>query len=95
MAVAWSAITGAVTTNAALKTALDAKQATSQRGKANGYAPLDANNKVPDTHLPSTAPITDAAEAYTDTAVATLAAAIATRLLKLDGGHADTVYTGA
>lgn len=37
---------------------LDAKQATSEKGQANGYASLDANSKIPSSQLPAIA-ITD------------------------------------
>ncbi len=36
-----------------LQTALDAKQAVSARGVANGYAPLDSTGKVPAVNLPA------------------------------------------
>jgi GDSL-like Lipase/Acylhydrolase family len=39
--------------NTDVQTALDAKQATNQKGQPNGYAPLDGNKQVPAANLPS------------------------------------------
>jgi hypothetical protein len=47
--------TQAISTVTGLQTALDAKQATSAKGVANGYASLDANGKVPVTQIPQSA----------------------------------------
>ncbi len=49
--VDWSNIVGLIADNEALKTALDNKQSRSQKGKANGYAPLDAEGMIPTPHL--------------------------------------------
>lgn len=53
---AFSALTGAPTDNTALSTALGAKEATANKGAANGYAPLDSGSKVPTANLPSGLP---------------------------------------
>ena len=47
----WANIIGPIANNEALKTALDNKQSRSQKGKANGYAPLDAEGMIPAPHL--------------------------------------------
>lgn len=45
--------TQAISTVTGLQTALDAKEATANKGVANGYAELDANGTVPSAQLPS------------------------------------------
>ena len=46
--------TQAISTISGLQSALDAKESTSNKGVANGYAPLDSNSKVPVANLPDT-----------------------------------------
>jgi hypothetical protein len=50
-AMVWSAI--AIADIATLQANLDSRQATSQKGVANGYAPLDSAAKVPIVNLPT------------------------------------------
>lgn len=45
----------AISTVTGLQTALDAKQASSAKGQANGYASLDGSGKVPSAQLPDIA----------------------------------------
>jgi len=45
--------TQAITTITGLQTALDSKEATANKGQANGYASLDGSAKVPASQLPS------------------------------------------
>lgn len=52
--VDWGSIIGNIASNAALLQALNGKQNTSEKGKAEGYAPLDENKKIPDAHIPTT-----------------------------------------
>ena len=49
----WGAIVGNIASNNALKTAFDGKQNTSEKGRENGYAPLDENIKIPAAYLPT------------------------------------------
>ncbi|HET8686448.1 MAG TPA: hypothetical protein VFM18_07260 [Methanosarcina sp.] len=46
--------TQAISTIVNLQTTLDAKEVSANKGAANGYAPLDANSKVPTANLPDT-----------------------------------------
>lgn len=52
---AWGDITGTLADQTDLQAALDAKQATSQKGQANGYAELDASGLVPIGQIPGAA----------------------------------------
>lgn len=51
-AAVWGAITGTLSSQTDLQTALTGKQATSEKGNANGYASLDGTGKVPAAELP-------------------------------------------
>ena len=50
--IAWGDIVGSIATNQALTAALNSKEVKNNRGVADGYAPLDADAKVPARHLP-------------------------------------------
>ena len=52
VAIAWGDIVGSIATNQALTAALNSKEVKKNRGVAGGYAPLDADAKVPALHLP-------------------------------------------
>jgi hypothetical protein len=52
ISVAWSDITGAISGNSTLSTALSGKQDTSAKGAASGYVGLNASTKVDATYLP-------------------------------------------
>lgn len=49
----WGEITGTLSNQTDLQTALNLKISTSTKGAANGVAPLDSNSKVPAANLPS------------------------------------------
>lgn len=49
----WGAITGTLSSQTDLQSALDAKEATANKGSAGGYASLDGTGKVPSSQLPS------------------------------------------
>jgi len=51
-AAEWGLITGTLSDQTDLQNALDAKQDTSEKGAANGYAPLDASTLIPSAYLP-------------------------------------------
>lgn len=51
----WGTITGLVSDQLDLQAALDLKQNLSEKGAANGYAPLGADSKVPNANLPALA----------------------------------------
>lgn len=51
---AWGSITGTLSSQADLKNALDGKEATANKGAANGYAGLDGSGKVPAAQLSPT-----------------------------------------
>src|SRR5206468_4312857 len=59
---AWGAITGTLSSQSDLASALSGKQAAlgftpenaANKGQASGYAPLDLNSKVPAANLPAT-----------------------------------------
>lgn len=51
--VSWGSITGTLSTQADLQTALNAKEATANKGVASGYAGLDGSTKVPIAQLPT------------------------------------------
>jgi hypothetical protein len=53
LTVTWADISGELSGNSALTTALAGKQGTTAKGAANGYAGLDASSKVPAANLPS------------------------------------------
>lgn len=52
LSVAWGAVTGTLSAQTDVQAALDAKQALSAKGAANGYAGLDASSLVPVANLP-------------------------------------------
>lgn len=67
----WGGITGPLSDQSDLTTALNAKQATSAKGQANGYASLDGAGRVPVAQLPPGSPtawgaITGTLSAQTD-----------------------------
>lgn len=49
----WGAITGTLSSQTDLQTALNAKESTSNKGAVNGYASLDGSGLVPSSQLPS------------------------------------------
>lgn len=53
VAPTWGAITGTLSSQTDLQTALNAKEATANKGAINGYASLDGSGLVPATQLPS------------------------------------------
>jgi hypothetical protein len=53
VAPTWGSITGTLSSQGDLDIVLSGKQDTSAKGSANGYAPLDANSKVPIEYLGS------------------------------------------
>ena len=67
-ATSWGSITGTLSAQTDLAAALTAKESTSNKGQASGYAPLDASSKVPSVNLPSTqwGTITGTLSAQTD-----------------------------
>jgi hypothetical protein len=50
--LAWGNITGSLSSQTDLNTALVSKESTALKGQANGYAPLDSNGRVPALMLP-------------------------------------------
>ena len=50
-ATAWGEVTGTLSNQTDLKTLLDSKESTAQKGAADGYAPLGTDGKVPAVHL--------------------------------------------
>lgn len=51
--VDWGQVVGNIASNAALLQALDGKQNTSEKGKADGYAALGADKKLLETNIPA------------------------------------------
>jgi hypothetical protein len=49
----WGAITGTLSSQTDLQTALNAKESTANKGAVNGYASLDGSGLVPSSQLPS------------------------------------------
>lgn len=52
-AAAWGGVTGTLSNQTDLQAALNAKQSTSEKAQANGYASLGADGKVPAAQLPA------------------------------------------
>lgn len=52
-ATAWGEITGTLSAQTDLKTVIDSKEDTANKGKTGGYAPLNEEGKVPPVHLSS------------------------------------------
>jgi hypothetical protein len=75
--------TQAISTVTGLQAALDAKQATSEKGQNNGYASLDSGGKVPQSQLPAIA-ISDSTIVVNEAAMLALTAEVGDIAIRSD-----------